>query len=74
MTRTRGLRLAIAATLLAAAGGAAAEDGYELWLRYPDGPSATVEITVDNTICRPRPPAGFFMKYLPDESPRRAHC
>ena len=47
MKRALGLCLGIAASLLAAAAPARAEDGYRLWLRYPDTATATSAIEVE---------------------------
>src|SRR6187200_761462 len=47
MKRGLGLILSIAAGLLAAAQPAHAEDGYRLWLRYPETAAATSTIEVE---------------------------
>src|SRR6187431_1440809 len=47
MKRALGLCLGIAASLLAAASPARAEDGYRLWLRYPETTAATSVVEVE---------------------------
>src|SRR6187551_3561128 len=49
MKRALGLCLGIAASLFAAVLPARAEDGYRLWLRYPEIPAATSTVEVEKS-------------------------